>query len=86
MGLSWFGWSNAVAYGMSNFCRSMLLLGALAGSIAASAQTPNTATAEIPRFLVYFDEFSANLSSEAKGTIADAAKRARESGDRKSVV
>ena len=41
---------------------------------------------EIPRFLVYFDEFSANLSDEAKATIADAAKRARDTGAKAIVV
>jgi outer membrane protein OmpA-like peptidoglycan-associated protein len=35
---------------------------------------------------VYFDEFSANLSDEAKAVIADAAKRARDSGVRAIVV
>jgi outer membrane protein OmpA-like peptidoglycan-associated protein len=35
---------------------------------------------------VYFDEFSANLSDEAKATIADAAKRARDSGAKTIVV
>jgi outer membrane protein OmpA-like peptidoglycan-associated protein len=34
---------------------------------------------------VYFDEFSANLSDEAKATIADAAKRARDT-DAKTIV
>jgi outer membrane protein OmpA-like peptidoglycan-associated protein len=59
----------------------------LTGVTAASAQTPaNTPTAEIPRFLVYFDEFSANLSNEAKATIADAAKRAQDSGAKAIVV
>jgi outer membrane protein OmpA-like peptidoglycan-associated protein len=70
-----------------NFCRLLLLLYALAVSTEASAQAPtNTATGELPRFLVYFDEFSANLSDEAKATIADAAKRARESGAKGIVV
>lgn len=51
------------------------------------AQAPaNTANREIPRFLVYFDEFSANLSDEAKSVIADAAKRARETGAKLVVV
>ena len=50
-------------------------------------QTPATAPIpEIPRFLVYFDEFSANLSDEAKATIADAAKRARDTGAKAIVV
>lgn len=70
--------------GFWRFCRLMLLLPGVAIASAASAQTaPN---AETPRFLVYFDEFSANLSDEAKTVIADAAKRARESGARAVVV
>src|SRR5437667_7417698 len=69
------------------FCGLMLLLQGLAATTAASAQTtPNTMRAETPRFLVYFDEFSANLSDEAKAVIADAAKRARESGAKAIVV
>jgi OmpA-OmpF porin, OOP family len=67
-------------------CRLMLLLLALASTTGATAQTTNTATREIPRFLVYFDEFSANLSDEAKSVIADAAKRARETGAKGIVV
>jgi outer membrane protein OmpA-like peptidoglycan-associated protein len=31
------------------------------------------------RFLVYFDEFSANLTQQARGVIADAVKQARDS-------
>jgi outer membrane protein OmpA-like peptidoglycan-associated protein len=53
---------------------------------AAIAQTTTAAKGEIPRFLVYFDEFSANLSDEAKAVIADAAKRAHDSGVRAIVV
>ena len=69
--------------GTSAVC--LFLLPALAAATAASAQTaPNTAKPEIPRFLVYFDEFSANLSDEAKGDIADAAKRARDPAPRRS--
>ena len=78
---------DAMSYGISNFCRLTFLFVALTAATAASAQTPaNTTTAEIPRFLVYFDEFSANLSDEAKATIADAAKRARDSGAKIIVV
>src|SRR5438874_65248 len=45
--------------------RLIVLLPALAVATAASAQTASTAAQdEIPRFLVYFDEFSANLSEE----------------------
>jgi outer membrane protein OmpA-like peptidoglycan-associated protein len=69
------------------FCRLMVFLPVLAAAAAASAQTaPNTTKAETPRFLVYFDEFSANLSDEAKTVIADAAKRAREAGAKAIVV
>jgi OOP family OmpA-OmpF porin len=53
---------------------------------AANAQTPSTSNSELPRFLVYFDEFSANLSDEAKSVIADAAKRAKETGAKGIVV
>lgn len=73
--------------GIRNFCRLSFLLVTLTGATVASAQTPtNSPTGEIPRFLVYFDEFSANLSDEAKATIADAAKRARDSGAKAIVV
>jgi len=68
-------------------CRLLLLLPTLAGATAANAQTSaNTPNSELPRFLVYFDEFSANLSDEAKTVIADAAKRARDSGAKAIVV
>ena len=71
----------------STFWRLLVLLQALAGATAAGAQTPPDAgTRELPRFLVYFDEFSANLSDEAKSVIADAAKRARETGAKAIVV
>ena len=67
---------DAMIRNIANFCRLSFLFVALAGATVASAQTPsNTQTREIPRFLVYFDEFSANLSDESKATIADAAKR-----------
>ena len=70
---------------ISNLCRLTFLFVALTGATVAGAQTP-TNTAETPRFLVYFDEFSANLSDEAKATIADAAKRARDTGAKAIVV
>jgi outer membrane protein OmpA-like peptidoglycan-associated protein len=43
-------------------------------------------SADTSRYLVYFDEFSANLSPVATAVVADAAKRARESGARAIVV
>jgi OmpA-OmpF porin, OOP family len=73
--------------GVWRACRLLILLSALAAATAAGAQTaPNTAKPETPRFLVYFDEFSANLSDEAKKVIADAAKNARASGAKAVVV
>src|SRR6266853_1072353 len=66
--------------GFWRLCWLLLLLPTLA---AVAANTPNS---ELPRFLVYFDEFSANLSDEAKTVIADAAKRARDSGAKAIVV
>src|ERR1700756_3698053 len=79
--------TDAMTCGIANFCRLTFLFVALTGATVASAQTPaNTPTPEIPRFLVYFDEFSANLSDEAKATIADAAKRARDAGAKNIVV
>jgi OOP family OmpA-OmpF porin len=64
----------------------MFLLPVLAAATAANGQMANTANSELPRFLVYFDEFSANLSDEAKKVIADAAKRAKETGAKGIVV
>ena len=64
-----------------------MFLAALVASTAASAQTvPSAANQSGARFLVYFDEFSAFLSNEAKTIIADAAKRARETGAHRIVV
>jgi outer membrane protein OmpA-like peptidoglycan-associated protein len=65
----------------------MLILTALVVTTPASAQTATSATNQGgARFLVYFDEFSAFLSAEAKTVIADAAKRAREAGARRIIV
>lgn len=65
------------------YWRLVMILVMLAVTVAAEAQTAPSAN---PRFLVYFDEFSAFLSDEAKIVIADAAKRARESGTHRIVV
>ena len=65
----------------------LAILTALVIPTAASAQTaPSAANQNGPRFLVYFDEFSAFLSDESKTIIADAAKRARETGAHRIVV
>jgi len=69
------------------YWRLVMILVMLVVCAAASAQTAPGATPQgSARFLVYFDEFSAFLSDEAKTIIADAAKRARESGARRIVV
>jgi len=76
-----------MSFGFRTLCRLLLLLFAVVSAAQANGQTaPNTAKPDIPRFLVYFDEFSANLSGEAKAVIADAAKQARESGAKGIVV
>lgn len=73
--------------GFPRLFRLVFLLPLLLVVTAARAQEPNTTTSrEIPRFLVYFDEFSANLSDEAKRVIGDAAKRARETTAKAVVV
>jgi peptidoglycan-associated lipoprotein len=61
--------------------RMHLLLAALIPLAACmpTASAPPSGMADIDRVLVYFDEFSANLSPEAQRTIADAAGRARAS-------
>jgi peptidoglycan-associated lipoprotein len=46
---------------------------------ACTALAPPGMAQEGTRFLVYFDEFSANLTPQARGVIADAVKKARES-------
>jgi len=69
------------------YWRLVTILMVLVIPTAASAQmAPSAANQSGPRFLVYFDEFSAFLSDEAKTIIADAAKRARETGAHKVVV
>jgi len=69
------------------YWRLALMLTAFAAATAASAQTPPSAANQgAGRFLVYFDEFSAFLSNEAKTVIANAAKRAQETGAKAIVV
>ena len=76
-----------MTYAFWRYWRLVMTLAALVASTAASAQTvPSAANQDGARFLVYFDEFSAFLSNEAKTIIADAAKRARETGAHRVVV
>jgi OmpA-OmpF porin, OOP family len=55
-------------------------------SIASSQTPPGPTNQSGPRFLVYFDEFSAFLTDEAKTIIAEAAKRARDTGAHRILV
>jgi len=57
--------------------RMPMLFAALLAACAALA--PPGMAQEGTRFLIYFDEFSANLTQQARGVIADAAQKARES-------
>ena len=51
-----------------------------AAAPAATAPSATPTKAEVPRFLVYFDEFSAYLSPRSKAIIAKAAKEAKATG------
>jgi OOP family OmpA-OmpF porin len=48
--------------------------------LAAAVLAPPARAQDGTRFLIYFDEFSANLTQQARGVIADAAKQAKETG------
>ena len=66
-----------------NWLRSIQALGALLFILVAGcAQQPVTSNAapEIGRYLVYFNEFSADLSPDALNVIGEAAKYAKENG------
>jgi outer membrane protein OmpA-like peptidoglycan-associated protein len=79
--------SSAMAHAFWRYWGLIAILTASLASTAVSAQTAtNPANQSSPRFLVYFDEFSAFLSDESKTIIADAAKRARETGAHRIVV
>jgi outer membrane protein OmpA-like peptidoglycan-associated protein len=67
----------AMGFVMSGF-RSILPAALLLGLLAACAPMG----ADSGRFLVYFDEFSANLTPEAHAVIANAAQRVRETRSR----
>ena len=47
--------------------------------VAVAALAPPGLAQDNTRFLIYFDEFSANLTQKSRDVIADAAKQARES-------
>jgi outer membrane protein OmpA-like peptidoglycan-associated protein len=62
------------------FRRSWCL--ALPLSALAACATPAPTPPELTRYLVYFDEFSANLSPAALGVVANAAKAAQQAKPR----
>ena len=64
------------------FCAVLLLVAAtFAAPIGAYAQSnPAAAPKDLPRYLIYFNEFSAYLSPESKNIIARVAKRAKAEG------
>lgn len=56
---------------------SAILIVGLAGCVPQAPQPSDAG-----RFLVYFDEFSANLTPAARQVVADGARRAKETGAR----
>jgi outer membrane protein OmpA-like peptidoglycan-associated protein len=54
--------------------------------LAACAPVPPQGAAEAGRYLVYFNEFSANLSPDAQNVVAEAAGKAKELGARSVLV
>jgi OOP family OmpA-OmpF porin len=56
------------------------------GTAAASPAATAATTGELPRFLVYFDEFSAYLSPRSKEIIAKAAQQAKKTGAKSITV
>jgi len=66
---------------LGRFCLLLLMAVTLACPIGATGQTnPAAAKTSVPRYLVYFDEFSAYLSPQSKTIIAKAAKQAKAVG------
>ncbi len=60
--------------------------GTPAATPAPAAAAPAGAKAELPRFLVYFNEFSAYLPPRSKEIIAKAAKEAKDTGAKSITV
>ena len=66
---------------LGRFCLLLLMAATLACPIGVHAQTnPAAAKTSVPRYLVYFDEFSAYLSPQSKTIIEKAAKQAKAVG------
>ena len=84
--------------GLGRLCVATVLATALGFSAGAGAQTPPAASADAPtaaiaptdaqtpRYLIYFDEFSAYLSPRAKTMIAQIAKKAKATGAKSITV
>ena len=69
------------------FCLVLLLAATIAYPVGASAQTKAPPPEKsIPRYLVYFDEFSAYLTPESKKKIALVAKQAKAEGAKSITV
>jgi outer membrane protein OmpA-like peptidoglycan-associated protein len=67
--------------GFRGLCVALLVPAFAAAAVAQAPKTdPGKTGAALPRYLVYFDEFSAYLSPSAKATIAEAANRAKAAG------
>jgi outer membrane protein OmpA-like peptidoglycan-associated protein len=68
---------------LHGLCLLLLLAPVFAGAAGAqsgSRPAASTNVANLPRYLVYFDEFSAYLSPHSKKIIADAARKAKADG------
>jgi outer membrane protein OmpA-like peptidoglycan-associated protein len=65
---------------------SLLLLLAPASAFAQTGPKPAEPGASVPRYLVYFNEFSAYLSPRSKKIIADAARQAKAVGAKSIMV
>ena len=65
---------------------AMIVTSIVLSGTASSQNPPGATNQNEPRFLVYFDEFSAFLTDEAKTIIAEAAKRAGETGAHRIVI
>jgi outer membrane protein OmpA-like peptidoglycan-associated protein len=76
-----------MTFRLGRFCSLVLFAAVLALSGIAQAQPAAApAGAKEPRYLVYFNEFSAYLSPRAKATIARAAKEAKAVGAKSITV
>jgi outer membrane protein OmpA-like peptidoglycan-associated protein len=59
---------------------AIVTIALLAGALLAGCMPQPSGAPEAGRYLVYFDEFSANLTSDARKVVADAAEKAKQIG------